>query len=107
MHACIQTGKYFYHLQQQDGLQIEVLTSAIPTLYMPYDTQLAKFAIGAKNILALPLKENRWVNFFRNRLRLAETVFPDTKQSFHKQAANAIRQLKQGPGCNTQPVLPV
>lgn len=94
---CIQTAKYFYHLQQQDGLQIEVVTSAIPTLYMPYDPHLEKFAVGAKNVIALPLKENRWINFFRNRFRLIETVFPDTKQSFHKQANKAIKLLKKQP----------
>jgi hypothetical protein len=94
---CIQTAKYYYHLQAQPGLKIEVLTSALPTLYMSYDAQLEKFAVGARNIVELPLKENRWLNFLRNRLGLSETVFPDTKQSFHKQAAKAVKQLKQSP----------
>lgn len=94
---CIQTGKYFYHLQQHDDLNIEVLTSAIPTLYMPYDGQLEKFVIGAKNIVSLPLRENRWINFLMNRFRLAETVFPDSKFSFHRQANRAMKYLKQRP----------
>lgn len=94
---CLQTAKYYYHLQEQDDLHIEVLTSSSPTLYMPYDTELEKFAVGAKNIIELKLKENRWINFLRNRLGLSETVFPDTKQSFHKQAAKAKKKLKQYP----------
>lgn len=94
---CLQTAKYYYHLQEQEDLQIEVLTSALPTLYMPHDKELDKFAVGMKNLVEVKLKENRWINFIRNRLRLSETVFPDTKQSFHKQADAVRNKLKLRP----------
>ena len=94
---CLQTAKYFHYLQQDKSLRIEVVTSAIPTLYMKYDEKLESYAEGCINQVNIPLKENRWVNLFRNRLKLEETVFPDVKQSFHRQVKNVLKALKQEP----------
>ena len=94
---CLQTGKYFHYLQQDKSLKIEVVTSAIPTLYMKYDEKLECYAEGYTNQVVVPLKENRWINLFRNRLKLEETVFPDVKQSFHRQSGNVVRKIKQKP----------
>ena len=94
---CLQTAKYFYYLQQDKSLKIEVVTSAIPTLYMKYDEKLEPYTQGYINEIAIPLKENKWGNLFRHRLGLEETVFPDVKQSFHKQSQKAIKRLKQKP----------
>src|SRR5574337_1174304 len=81
----LQTAQYFHYLQQHKALQIDVVTSAIPTLYSPYDKTLEPYAVGARQLIEIPLKENRYINLLRSRLGLQETVFPDTKQSFHKQ----------------------
>lgn len=94
---CLQTAKYFHYLQQDQNLKIEVVTSAIPTLYMKYDEKLEPYAKGYTNQVEVKLKENRWINLFRNRLKLDETVFPDVKQSFHRQAGNVVRRIKQKP----------
>jgi len=94
---CLQTAKYFHYLQEDKSLKIEVVTSAIPTLYMKYDEKLESYAQGYTNEISVPLKENRWINLFRNRLKLEETVFPDVKQSFHRQSGTVIRKLKQKP----------
>jgi len=94
---CLQTAKYFHFLQQDKNLKIEVVTSAIPTLYMKYDEKLDSYAEGYTNQVAIPLKENRWINLLRNRFKLEETVFPDVKQSFHRQSKEAIKKIKQKP----------
>jgi hypothetical protein len=94
---CLQTAKYFHYLQKYDDLQIDVITSAIPTLYMPYDPDLEPYAAGVHQLISIPLRENRYVNYIRNRLGLQETVFPDVKESFHKQYNRAIKQLKVKP----------
>lgn len=94
---CLQTAKYYYQLQKKNELAIEVVTSALPTLYMRYDKSLEKYNAGAKNIVSLTLKENRYINFLRHRLGLTEMVFPDVKQSFHQQAEKVPSLLKQKP----------
>ena len=94
---CLQTAKYFHYLQKYEDLQIDVITSAIPTLYMPYDPDLEPYAAGVHQLISIPLRENRYVNYIRNRLGLEETVFPDVKESFHKQYNRAIKQLKVKP----------
>lgn len=94
---CLQTAKYFHHLQKHKELQIDVVTSAIPTLYMPYDKHLEAYAIGVNQMISVKLKENRYINFLRNRLGLDKTVFPDVKHSFHKQWKKAVKEIKQKP----------
>jgi hypothetical protein len=94
---CLQTAKYFHFLQEHKDLRIEVVTSAIPTLYMKYDEKLDSYAEGYTHQVAVPLRENRWLNLFRNRFKLEETVFPDVKQSFHRQSKEAIKKIKQTP----------
>jgi hypothetical protein len=93
----LQTAKYFHYLNQHKDLQIDVVTSAIPTLYMPYDADLEPYAAGVNQLVSLRLTENRYINYIRNRLGLQETVFPDVKQSFHLQFKKAIKQLKEKP----------
>lgn len=93
----LQTAKYFHYLQKHNDLQIDVVTSAIPTLYMPYDPDLEPYTSGINQLVSIPLKENRYINFLRNRLGLDKAVFPDGKFSFHKQYSKAVKQLKERP----------
>jgi hypothetical protein len=94
---CLQTAKYFTYLRQQEDLRIEVVTSAIPTLYMTYDKMLEPYAKGYNNLVEVKLKENRWLNLFRSRFGFMETVFPDTKQSFHLQFKSVLKKIKNKP----------
>lgn len=93
----LQTAKYFHYLQKHPDLQIDVVTSAIPTLYMPYDPDLEVYTGGIHQLISIPLKENRYINYARNRLGLEKTAFPDVKQSFHKQYRKVLKQLKEVP----------
>lgn len=93
----LQTAKYFHYLQQYKDLQIDVVTSALPTLYSPYDKTLEPYSVGVRQMIEISLKENRYINFIRSRLGLQETVFPDSKQSFHKQYMKVLKQLKEKP----------
>ena len=56
---CLQTAKYFHHLQKHKDLKIDVVTSAIPTLYMPYDKHLEVYAEGLNQLVSVKLRENR------------------------------------------------
>jgi hypothetical protein len=93
----LQTAKYFHHLQKHKDLQIDVVTSAIPTLYMPYDQDLEPYAKGVNQLVSIPLKENRYINYFLHRVGLQNMVFPDVKYRFHRQFRSAVNQLKQKP----------
>jgi glycosyltransferase involved in cell wall biosynthesis len=93
----LQTAKYFHYLQQYKDLQIDVVTSAIPTLYIPYDKDLEPYAKGVNQLIPVRLRENRYINFLRDRLGLQWTVFPDVKQSFHLQYKKVLKQLKEKP----------
>ncbi len=94
---CLQTAKYFHHLQKHKDLKIDVVTSAIPTLYMPYDKHLEVYAEGLNQLVSVKLRENRYINYLRNRLGLESFVFPDVKHSFHKQFRKVIKRLRQKP----------
>lgn len=93
----LQTAKYFHHLQKHKDLQIDVVTSAMPTLYMQYDPDLERYATGINQLVTIPLRENRYVNYLLDRLGMQEAVFPDVKQSFHKQYRQALKKLKVMP----------
>jgi len=94
---CLQTAKYFHYLQKHRDLQIDVVTSAIPTLYMPYDNNLEDYGEGTNQFVTIKLRENRYINSLLNRLRIESYAFPDVKQSFHKQHKKAIKELNQNP----------
>ncbi len=94
---CLQTAKYFHHLQKHEDLKIDVITSAIPTLYMPYDSHLEVYAEGLNQLVTVKLQENRYMNYLRNRFRLGPSVFPDSKLSFHKQYKKIIKNLNEKP----------
>lgn len=93
----LQTAKYFHYLQKHQDLQIDVVTSALPTLYMPYDPDLEHYAQGVHQLISIPLKENRYINYLRARLGLQETAFPDSKRSFFKQYRKVLKLLKEKP----------
>lgn len=93
----LQTAKYFHYLQKHQDLQIDVVTSAMPTLYSPYDKSLEPYKVGVRQLIEIPLRENRYVNFIRSRLGMGETVFPDSKQSFHKKFSKVLKALREKP----------
>lgn len=91
---CLQTAKYFYYLQQHSELSIEVVTSAIPTLYMPVDDDLKRYDKGYSNKVEIPILENKYLNFILRKISAQGIDWPDSKKAFHlkwKQAVNSIR----------------
>lgn len=93
----LQVAKYFHYLQQKEDLQIDVVTSSLPTLYSPYDESMEPYAAGVRQLIEIPLKENRYINFIRSRLGMQESVFPDSKYSFHTQYKKVLKELKEKP----------
>lgn len=94
---CLQAGKYFKYLSQIKGNAIEVLTSASPTLFMPYDSSLEKnIPVGTK-MIELKIPENKYLNFIIRKIDSGFLQLPDSKFLFHRQWKKAIKKIEQKP----------
>jgi glycosyltransferase involved in cell wall biosynthesis len=94
---CLQTAKYFHYLQQLANLEIDVVSSALPTLFMPYDKNLEKFNTGFKYKIDVKIKENKYINYLRRKLFPAYFEKPDSKKSFHLSWRNTVEKIKEKP----------
>jgi glycosyltransferase involved in cell wall biosynthesis len=94
---CLQTAKYFYHLQKYSELQIEVLTSANPTLYMPVDENLRRYDTGFTNKVELTIPENKYWNYFQRVILNGGNSWPDSKKGFHRQWKKATKLIRNQP----------
>lgn len=94
---CIQTAKYFKYLSKQKELSIDVLTSAIPTLFMPYAKGMEKYNKGYDQLIDIKIRENKYLNYLLRKISLRLVEAPDSKNSFHRQWKTAIRKIKNRP----------
>lgn len=94
---CIQTAKYFHHLSKNDEVSMDVVTSKIPTLYMPEDKDLKKYDTNWNQKIEINISENKIVNFLIRKLFPSFIDRPDSKYLFHKQWKKVINKLKRKP----------
>ena len=94
---CIQTARYFYYLSKVDGLDIDVVTSRNPTLFMPVDPTLQKYGNVRGQLVEVPIYESRYVNFGLKKLLPGLVDLPDTKMTFHWQSGRVVKQIKEVP----------
>jgi len=93
---CIQTAKYFKYIQRQLS-NIDVVTSKVPTLNMPFDEKLLNFCEEPRQIIEIGLKESRYINFIKSRFFKHQMEMPDAKSRFFKEWKSVIGQLNQKP----------
>lgn len=94
---CLQTAKYFNYLQKSTALEIDVVSSAMPTLFMPFDKNLEKYNQGFKNLIEVKIKENKYLNYLKRNLFLDYFEKPDSKKSFHLSWRNTVKKIKEKP----------
>jgi glycosyltransferase involved in cell wall biosynthesis len=94
---CIQTAKYFKYLNQENDFEITVLTSKIPTLFMPSDPKLEKYLGQKNNVLEIPIYENKYANFLIRKFSNGLLQKPDSKYTFYLQWKKAIELITQKP----------
>jgi glycosyltransferase involved in cell wall biosynthesis len=94
---CLQTAKYFSYLRKNSDHRITVVTSAIPTLFMPYDAQLEKYAGGYDQRIDIPIYENKWTNFLLRKFWPGGIDYPDSKFTFHWQMKRVLKSLHTKP----------
>ena len=94
---CLQTGKYFKYLVKSGIFEINVLTSANPTLNMPADQELKTVATGMNQLIEVELFENRYINYFLRKIHPFWLEQPDAKRSFPSQWKNTVSKIKRSP----------
>lgn len=95
----LQVAKYVKYLKPacQSLLALDVVTSGVPTLNMPYDKTLEKEAQGFRQVIELPILESRYTNYFLRHLWPTLAWSPDSKFTFHWQWRRVVSQLQQAP----------
>jgi hypothetical protein len=94
---CIQTAKYFRYLSKSENLNIDVVTSKDPTLFMPEDSSLKEYDTGYRQKIQVPIYENKYSNFLLRKILPEGIDYPDSKFSFYWQWRKVVKQLKQMP----------
>lgn len=92
---CIQTGRYYQALKKRPELDLQVLTSKSPTLFMDTDDSLKKYLTGQDDIIEIPIYETKQSNFLIRKLVPGGTDWPDSKFTFHMQWRIAIRKISK------------
>ena len=77
----IQVGRYCKALLKEKW-EIDVITSALPTLYMEEDPDLSCYANGINRLHQVTLFENRYINFLLRKINPTCLQYPDSKYSF-------------------------
>ncbi|MBX7226311.1 MAG: hypothetical protein K1X55_09795 [Chitinophagales bacterium] len=95
----LQVAKYFRYFSPAcaDCMDIDVVTSAIPTLFMPYDASLEIEKNSFRQKIDIPIFENKYVNFLLRKILPHKLDAPDSKLTFHWQWKKVVRQLKHKP----------
>ena len=95
----LQVAKYLkYLLRESKGkFNIDAVTSRQPTLNMTYDASLESSLEGVREILEIPIYENRYTNWLLRKMAPRVVHAPDSKFSFHLQANRVIGQLSNKP----------
>jgi glycosyltransferase involved in cell wall biosynthesis len=93
----LQAGRYFRYLREEPGLAIDVVTSRVPTLWMPVDPTLEKYAQGARQTIEVPIFEPRLLSVALAKFVPSVARTPDTRQTFFWRWRRVVRVLEHAP----------
>lgn len=94
---CIQTARYFKYLKREPDLSFDVVTSSIPTLFMPVDETLSGLDTGYQTKIEIPVYEGKLTNFIMRKTGLGKLMFPESKMTFHWQWKKVVRAMNKRP----------
>ena len=89
---CLQVAKFLKYLTKEKDFRIDILTTPVPTLFMPYDASLEKYVEGINKIDYIKVWENKYLNYFIRKAFL-KFYFPDSKFLFHLQSQKALHLI--------------
>lgn len=95
----LQVAKYLKYLLREGSHQFnfDAVTSKQPTLNMPHDASLGENSNGVRQIIEIPIYENRYTNYLLRKLAPWILNRPDSKYSFYWQANKVIKRLLHKP----------
>jgi glycosyltransferase involved in cell wall biosynthesis len=95
----LQVAKYLKYLVREGAphFNVDAVTSALPTLNIPYDASLEALGSIVRQTVEVPIYENRYSNFLLRKVMPWTAAIPDPKFSFHLQAGKVLRLLKVKP----------
>lgn len=93
----LQVAKYCKYLRTINNLNLEVITSADPTLFMEPDETLMGYRKGIKVVHEIKIFENRYLNFLIRKVNPHLLHYPDSKFSFWRQFKIVIKQVNSRP----------
>ncbi len=96
----LQVAKYFKYLSKEcneNNLPIDVVTSAIPTLFMPEDASLKAADTGYRQKIEIVIRENKYRNFLFRKIAPQLVDRPDSKFNFFQQWKKVVSELKEKP----------
>lgn len=93
----VQAGRYFKWLSKDQRLNIDVVTSSNPTLFMPIDSSLEHYGEGVRQLLELPILESIYTNKIIRLFNPSLLSYPDSKFSFSYQSSRVIKSLRHKP----------
>ena len=91
----LQVAKYCKYLKQRNDIQLEVVTSRDPTLFMETDSSLIPYCEGIVVRQRIWILENRYVNFLLRKIHSNLLRYPDSKFTFwwqHKKIFNSVEK---------------
>ncbi len=94
---CLQTAKYFKYLGKSNKYQWDVITSKMPTLFMPYDANLESYDCGYQQKVTLPIYQNKYLQFVKRVLSPGSLQLPDPKNRFFRKPLSSLAKLKHRP----------
>lgn len=92
----IQAGKYLRYLSLVEDISIDVVTSASPTINMPFDRSLEEYDKGYRQKIEIRLREKKWLTRIK-RLLYPSSLIPDSKNGFATAVPTVIAKLSQAP----------
>ncbi len=93
----LQVAKYCNFLKADKRVNLSVITSANPTLFMEADASLAHYGEGITVAKSLRIVENRYTNYLIRRVAPSMLQRPDSKASFWRQSGRVLEAIPQKP----------
>lgn len=93
----LQVARYLSALTRMEGVQVDVVTSANPTLSMPTDEGLLRYARGYRQLVEVGFFESRYTNFALQKLWPGLLLRPDSRSGFWRRWKMAARALRSPP----------
>ena len=95
----LQVAKYLKYLVRlgEGSFAIDAVTSPTATLNMSCDATLEPIKRGVRQIIELPIYENRYSNFLIRKALPWAAAIPDPKFTFYMQAGKVVAELQEKP----------